>query len=169
MQPGRCAGNNCLHCARQLWLAARCGPQPLPAILHACSVGTAVRQHLQQQAAMVAANAGRGRNRSACSRYSVLSCFPELPSVSTAPPSAAIGIQQQQQHTLQSCAAASSSRRSSLADIPPEVLSVLLSWLGAADLARLACVCRGLRSSSWEAVPGMCLTLYPHQVGALAT
>jgi hypothetical protein len=44
-------------------------------------------------------------------------------------------------------------------------MQLLLGRLSAADLARLATCCKGLRSVTWEAVPGLKLVLYPHQVG----
>jgi hypothetical protein len=56
-----------------------------------------------------------------------------------------------------------SSSSSSLADVPGEVMQLLLGRLSAADLARLATCCKGLRSVTWEAVPGLKLVLYPHQ------
>eukprot|EP00775_Hariotina_reticulata_P009276 gene9276-9441_t len=60
------------------------------------------------------------------------------------------------------------SQGTSLADVPAVVMSLILRQLHAADLARLSCVCRGLRATSWEAVPGLRLTLYPHQRNALS-
>jgi hypothetical protein len=158
------------------------------------ATGAAVALHRQQQTVLAAAGrppstgGGSGGGGSAgppLSRFSLLSCFRELPSVNTAPPPTDISIvqqQQQQQQGLQLAAhqmpprptahaagfgaTASSGARpgSSLADVPAVVMSVILRQLHAADLARLSCVCRGLRAASWEAVPGLRLTLYPHQV-----
>ncbi|KAF8062721.1 hypothetical protein HT031_004051 [Scenedesmus sp. PABB004] len=112
-------------------------------------------------------------------RYTLLSCFRELPSVSTAPPPMAISVARGAAEAAaapapgrraQRCAAgdAAAVGAATLADVPPEVMSLLLGRLSAADLARLACCCRGLRATSWEAVPGLRLTLYPHQRNALS-
>lgn len=142
----------------------------------------------QQQQQQVAQQTEQSTPGSA--RYTLLSCFRELPSVNTAPPPMAISIQQQQQQpqlqgvpaaelsaaaeAAQAAADRSSSpgrnsraqqqRLTSLADIPPEVMNQLLSLLSARDLAALALTCKGLRAASWEAVPALKLTLYPHQV-----
>jgi hypothetical protein len=130
-------------------------------------------------------------------RYTLLSCFKELPSVNTAPPPMAIAVQhmqpqpckdklpvQQQELSQQpECAgtsataaaqspgaAAATAARSatSLADIPAAALAQLLSLLTSRDLAALALTCRGLRAATWEAVPGLKLVLYPHQRNALS-
>lgn len=39
----------------------------------------------------------------------------------------------------------------------------MLARLGAADVARAGCACRGLRALAAEATPGLLLSLYPHQ------
>jgi hypothetical protein len=58
----------------------------------------------------------------------------------------------------------SSASSSSLADVPQEVMGQIMKLLCARDLASLAATCRGLRAAAWESVPGLRLTLYPHQV-----
>jgi len=157
-------------------------------------LGTQQQQQQQQQQPDNAS--------SSTGRYTLLSCFRELPSVNTAPPPMAISIQQQgQEHLLQqqqttqqlhpttqtaaaegagtsnSLPSGSNSRSSSssqggpstsLADIPAEVMQRLLCLLTARDLAALALTCKGLRGATWEAVPALKLTLYPHQRNALS-
>jgi len=55
----------------------------------------------------------------------------------------------------------------SLGALPLELLRRVLRHLGAADLARAAATCRGLRSLAAESAPGLALTLFPHQRAAI--
>jgi hypothetical protein len=129
----------------------------------------APQQQQQQRAVLPSGSAPASPAWPSLSRYTLLSCFRELPSVNTAPPAIAISI-------AQGAAAADSeaqrgppsSSGASLADVPAEVMSQLLRLLSARDLASLALTCRGLRAAAWEAVPGLQLVLYPHQRNALS-
>lgn len=54
--------------------------------------------------------------------------------------------------------------RRSVADLPAEVLEGVVARLGARDAVRLGAACRGFRALAAEAMPGLLLSLYPHQV-----
>ena len=71
---------------------------------------------------------------------------------------------EEQQQQQQGPDVPSSSSLVTLPELPDEVLSCILCCLSPCALARVACCCRDLRSVSWEAVPGLRLDLYPHQV-----
>ncbi len=60
--------------------------------------------------------------------------------------------------------AAPSGGQAGLADLPDEALFTILKLLAPRDLARAAAACTLLRRVNFGAVPGLKLTLYPHQV-----
>ena len=57
--------------------------------------------------------------------------------------------------------------RTGFADLPQDCMLNIMNRLGPRDLANFSGSCRALRVLSRQAVPGLHLTLYPHQVRAL--
>ncbi|EFJ45793.1 hypothetical protein VOLCADRAFT_93875 [Volvox carteri f. nagariensis] len=99
-------------------------------------------------------------------RYSLISCFRELPSVTR---------QYDRQYDRQrsggvgggggGISSTSSSPPAPILELPPEVLEGIMSRLGPLDLARLRATCTALADAgaAGGAVPGVRLTLFPHQ------
>ena len=124
----------------------------------------------------------------AAQHYSLLGCFQELPSLTAAayadptmPPvrgggggGGGSGAQNGGSSGTSSSGGGgaqvdegAASSGSTIADIPDEALANILARLPPADLARAAASCSLLRRANFGAVPGLRLTLYPHQRRAL--
>ncbi|KIZ04556.1 F-box protein [Monoraphidium neglectum] len=105
--------------------------------------------------------------------YSLLGCFQELPSLTASllgdgpPPAAGPPDVEGDGGADGGPGGAAPRGGSSIADLPDEALSAVLSRLPPRDLARAAAACRLLRRLDCGAVPGLKLTLYPHQRRAL--
>eukprot|EP00955_Chlamydomonas_euryale_P050721 354633-Chlamydomonas_euryale.AAC.23 len=122
--------------------------------------------------------AGAAAGGEGAAKFSLMSCFSELPTCNADPPLPPMG-----RYTVDAghCAAGcepsgsdgggsgcvASVGAASLHELDAPMLSAVLSSLGARDLAMCACTCRCLRTVAETAVPGMRLELYPHQRTAL--
>ncbi|KAK9807648.1 hypothetical protein WJX72_005276 [[Myrmecia] bisecta] len=89
--------------------------------------------------------------------FSLMSCFKELPSCHAdpdlpQPPAGDAGLEP---------------AGVGLADLPAEILAVIVARLDAASLARLSASARYFRALAREAVPGLGLSLFPHQRAAV--
>lgn len=58
--------------------------------------------------------------------------------------------------------------RHTMAKVPIPLMRAVVSKLGSRDLANLAMSCRFFRALASNAVPGLLLSLYPHQVPPLS-
>lgn len=87
-------------------------------------------------------------------RFNLLSCFKALASCIARAPAVPMYV-----------AAGAPEQSAYFADMPHEVVIRILKQLGSWDLARVSCTCKYLHSVGWDAVPGLKLNLYPHQVG----
>ena len=95
---------------------------------------------------------------------SLSNCFEELRSCDKRPV-----IQQNQVHSEQLSSQNTSAESLSVGidKLPSEVLRKVFMHLGTHDVACLACTSQSLRDAASEAVPGLKLDLYPHQVTEL--
>lgn len=97
--------------------------------------------------------------------HSLLSCFKQLPTCAAPPLLPPLQLAEppasEQLHGKQH---AQHAQHAMLADLPQPTLVQLLGSLAPRDLALASCTCRQLRVLCADVVPGMKLTLFPHQV-----
>lgn len=89
------------------------------------------------------------------SAFGLDAAFKALPSILSDPPAPA----------MQLANPAAAPEGAGLMDVPEEVMRTLLAkYLSPRDLAAVCCTCKNLRTLGSDAVPGLNLQLYPHQV-----